>query len=305
MSAEIKPAAERAQWLEQEERGADFWIRALLWWTDTFGRRASWPQLNMIATWYTLRGGEARAATDQFRRRLGLSAGAADYYRQILTFAQTTLDRVFFLRGQSDLFEVSCDGIENLEALAAKKQGAILLGAHLGSFEAARVVGDWQDFPINILVHLGNAKRINKFLRQVSPGFQARLIEVDPAGFGHVFEVQQAIERGEMVAILGDRVGLNEKTTSASFLGKPARFPTGPYVLAATLGCPVYLTFGLYHAPNRYDLYCEPFAERVDLPRKRRQEALEEYAQRYADRLEHHARLAPLNWFNFYDFWDA
>ena len=89
------------------------------------------------------------------------------------------------------------------------------------------------------------------------------------------------------------------------FLGAPASFPTGPYLLAAALGCPVYLGFGLYHEPNRYALYCEPFAERVVLPRATRAEAVRDHVARYAARLEHFCRLAPYNWFNFYDFWSA
>jgi predicted LPLAT superfamily acyltransferase len=114
---------------------------------------------------------------------------------------------------------------------------------------------------------------------------------------------KEAIERGELVAVLGDRVGVNDKTATATFLGAPARFPTGPYTLAALLKCPIYLTFGLYAGGNRYDLYCEPFAEHLELPRGRREAAAAVHVQRYADRLEHHCRLAPLNWFNFYDFW--
>ena len=60
---------------------------------------------------------------------------------------------------------------------------------------------------------------------------------------------------------------------------------------------------GLYTAPDRYDLHCEPFAERVLLPRQGRRAALEGYAQEFADRLARHCRMAPMNWFNFYDFW--
>jgi predicted LPLAT superfamily acyltransferase len=88
-------------------------------------------------------------------------------------------------------------------------------------------------------------------------------------------------------------------------LGEPARFPAGPFIIASLLQCPVYLVFGLFHRPNRYDLYCEPFAERVQLPRKTRQQALTTYAQKFADRLEHYCRLGPYNWFNFYDFWSS
>jgi predicted LPLAT superfamily acyltransferase len=74
--------------------------------------------------------------------------------------------------------------------------------------------------------------------------------------------------------------------------------------LAAVTQVPVVLFFGLYRGGNRYDVYFEHFADRLKAPRPRRREALAAWVQRYAARLEHHARTAPYNWFNFYDFWD-
>jgi predicted LPLAT superfamily acyltransferase len=69
------------------------------------------------------------------------------------------------------------------------------------------------------------------------------------------------------------------------------------------LACPVYVVAGLFTAPNRYDLYCEPFAESVRLPRQTRAVVAAELAQKYAQMLETYARKAPYNWFNFFDFW--
>jgi predicted LPLAT superfamily acyltransferase len=289
--------------LDREERGSNLGIKVLLRWTERFGRGATRFPLQTTAAYYSMFGGEARRASLDFIRRVKGEAGMADVYRHILHFAQCTLDRVYLLKGRDDLFQVTCTGKHHLDALARERKGAILLGAHLGSFEAARVIGTWQDLQINLLVHFENARRINAFLREVSPGLDTHLIEVTPGDVGHVFEVQRAIERGELVAIAGDRTGLNERTATADFFGQAARFPAGPYVLASTLGCPVYLTFGLYHEPNRYDLYCEPFADPVELPRRRRAEAIAEYADAYAKRLEHYCRIAPYNWFNFFDFW--
>ena len=71
----------------------------------------------------------------------------------------------------------------------------------------------------------------------------------------------------------------------------------------AILKCPIYLVFGLYREPNRYELYCEPFSERLVLPRGAREEALRHEVARYARRLEDYCRKAPDNWFNFFDFW--
>ena len=122
-------------------------------------------------------------------------------------------------------------------------------------------------------------------------------------GVDFMLRIRELIDEGALVALLGDRVGKDDRAVEVDFMGGRARFPTGPYLLASMLKCPVYLTFGLYRDPDGYDLHCEPFAERIELPRGERQEALERYAQQYADRLEHYTRSAPDNWFNFYDFW--
>ena len=74
--------------------------------------------------------------------------------------------------------------------------------------------------------------------------------------------------------------------------------------LAAILHAPVVLAFGLWRGPRRYLLRFERFAERIDLPRARREEALRDWLARYAARLAETCRAHPYNWFNFYDFWE-
>jgi hypothetical protein len=98
-----------------------------------------------------------------------------------------------------------------------------------------------------------------------------------------------------------DRVS-GPRTVVASFLGRQASFPAGPFLIAATLRCPVYLAFGLYFAPRRYEFYCESLVEAIHLPRAGRDAALAEVVAAYAARLKHNCRLAPDNWFNFFDF---
>ena len=111
------------------------------------------------------------------------------------------------------------------------------------------------------------------------------------------------IERGELVAILGDRSEGSGPVAEVDFLGGRVSLPTSPYVLASVLGCPIYFVAALYEAPNRYSLHCEPFAESIVLPRGQRSTAVVPWVQRYADRLEHYCRLSPYNWFNFFDYW--
>jgi predicted LPLAT superfamily acyltransferase len=68
--------------------------------------------------------------------------------------------------------------------------------------------------------------------------------------------------------------------------------------------CPVILFFGLYRGGNRYEVHFERLAEVITTNRRRRQEDIRYWTQRYVDRLEYYARSAPYNWFNFYNYWD-
>ena len=300
------PASEGDRaWMTRPERGTVLGIQATLLFCRVFGRRGAGALLAVITFYYALFAGAARRASQDYLRRIGQPHGFWASWRHIYTFARCALDRVFLVRGETARFRITHTGIEHLRALQEQGRGALLLGAHLGSFEAMRASSVDKRLPIHILAYWQNAKMINDFLRTVRADFDVRVIPIDPRDTSYILAAKEAIERGELVAVLGDRVGVNEKTCTAEFLGAPARFPTGPYTLAALLKCPIYLTFGLYHGPDRYDLYCEPFAEQLELPRGRREAATAAHVQRYAERLEHYCRLAPLNWFNFYEFWRA
>lgn len=302
-SAEIELA--RDAWLTTAERGTVLGIKSVFWMATLFGRFPARALVRAIALWYTAFDRPARTASKLwFRTVYGTEPSWRTVYRHVLRFAQVALDRIFLVQGKTRPFVITRTGLHHLQAARRQGRGAILLGAHLGSFEAMRAGADEDDVPLNIVGHFENARMINALLERLAPDTAARVIHIGSGSVDFIFQVQRAVEAGEFVAILGDRTGLHEKSVTARFFGRPARFPTGPFTLAAVLGCPILLTFGLYREPNRYDLHCEPFAERVQLPRKTRQASLEALVQRFAERLEEYCRRAPDNWFNFFDVWE-
>lgn len=298
------PDAGDAAWLTQRERGSLRLMRATFWLATRLGRRPLRPLVAMIALYYRLFDRRAVRASKQWLQRVhGRPPSFFAVYRHIRTFAQVTLDRVFLLTGRTRGLVFANTGHEHLQRQAASGQGAVLLGAHLGSFEAMRAASVAEQLRIQIVGHFANARMINALLQQADPSHTANVIHAGGDPIALMSKVQGRIDAGDFVALLADRTGLDRRTTRARFFGEEAAFPSGPFLLAALLRCPVYLVFGIHRPPNRYELSCEPFAERLELPRRDRQAALAATVQRYAERLEQRCREAPDNWFNFFDFW--
>jgi predicted LPLAT superfamily acyltransferase len=292
------------RWQDVSEKGTVLGMRVLVALATRLGRGVARLALFPVAAWYVVAHPSVRRFSRTYLLRIGKSAGWLDVYAHVLCYARVTLDRLFLATGDLEPFEFSFEGEEHLRALVAARSGALLLLAHLGSFEALRALAVAREFTVSMLGDFRNAGRIQSILHQLNPSIDLRLISIgeDPT---FVFKVQDRIAAGEMVGTMTDRVRDDRRAVPAKFLGEQALFPAGPFVLAAALGCPVLLLFGLYREPNRYDLYCERFAERLVLPHDRREAALSEQVARYAERLEEYCRRAPHNWFNFYDFWSA
>jgi predicted LPLAT superfamily acyltransferase len=279
-------------------------MRLLVWITRKLGHAVGRVLLYPICTYFMLFSPRARrASADYLRRALDRRPRLADVFRHYHAFASTIHDRIYLLGGQYGYFDVVLDAPPETLALLRHGRGCILLGSHLGSFEVLRARAFEDNVPpVNVLMHVDNAEKINSVLGPLAPGMASRVITLgDPES---LLRVRECLARGEIVGVLGDRLWRNERSARCEFLGRPARFPLGPLLLAGLLDAPVVLFFGLYRGGGRYEIKLEHFADAIPLPRSGREAAVRPWVERYARRLEHHCREAPYNWFNFYDFWD-
>ena len=287
-------------WRAVPEVGTLLGLRLVAFTLRLLGRRAAGALLWVVCWYYLAVARTARRASREFFTRPGLRR----LHHHLFTFARVSLDRLLFLTGDTGALEVHLHGHEHVMALAQSKRGGLLLGAHLGSFEAMRALAARYDVPLLVLADFRNARRVNALLAHFSPALRVRLLELDPDSPTDLLAVKDAIERGELVAVLADRAtGRDDRDVTVPFLGGAARFPGGGHVLGALLGCPVYFVCALFDGPRTYRVHCVQLTERVTLPRAARAAALRDEVARYARVLEGFTRSAPLNWFNFYPFW--
>ena len=298
-----EPPADRPEWLRRRERGSAWLYRLIAGLALALGRAPARCLLPPIAAYFLVFSGASRRASMAYLgRALGRPAGLAQVFRHYRSFAAVILDRVFLLKGRTDLFDIRVSGEEMLTRMVAEGSGCILLGAHLGSFEVMRAVGRRHgDRRVRMVMFESNARKIGLVLRGLDPRLAADIIALgQPDSF---VEIERALETGEFVGLLADRALTDKRQVAVPFLGSDALFPTDPFRMLAILKQPVVLMAGLYRGGNRYEVHFERFAAAEAMPRRPDAEALRACVAAYAARLDHYCRLAPYNWFNFYDFW--
>ena len=293
------------EWLERPEGGSAWALRLFAAIALGLGRTVSRLVLLPVTAYFMLRRGpERRASRDYLARVLGRPATWLEVARHFHTFAGVTLDRVYFLTGSLDRFDTRLVGIQELHHAMDLGRGVLLVGAHVGSFDALRAMSTLRpDVTVRVVLDAAHSPALSAILKQLNPRIAAGIINPRQDGTSVALEIGAALNEGALVTMLGDRGRPGNPTARIDFLGAPADLPTAPWQIAAALKVPVVMCAGLYRGGNRYDLHFETITEQLYVDRRQRQHQLRVVIQDFADRLAALLRTAPYNWFNFYDFW--
>lgn len=305
-------AAKARHWAQMGESTFVAGIWALYWVHRLMGRRLFRLCMAPVVLVHWLVRPGLRAASLQYLRRLheaqsvfARAPGWPQGLRHVALFAETMLDKLLAMAGRYPAEQVRSHGHMAVYQAALAGRGGILITAHMGCLELCQVLAEQQPgFRLNVLVHTRHAQAFNALLRRLNPDAGVNLIEVSEIGVPTALLLAEKVAAGEYIAIAGDRVPVQQsKTVEVDFLGHPAPLPIGPYVLASLLKCPLYL-LGCVHEGRGYGLYFELLSERVELPRGRRESALQAHAQGFADALTRLLKRSPYDWFNFFPFWN-
>lgn len=303
-------ATAQASWANTRERGALFLMRLMFLALRLIGRPVMLPVVKLVTLYFFLFGRCAREASLDYLQRAatllpesGVRPTLTWAYRHFSAFADAILDKLDAWTGRLTRESVAFENYREMRELADSGRGALLIGSHLGNLEVCRALASLNArVHLNVLVHTVHAERFNRILRMAG-ATDLQLLQVTSLDAGAALDLKARIARGEWVVIAGDRVPVHGgRTVDVRFFGGEAPLPIGPYVLASLLECPVYLLFCLKQA-GRHHVFFESFADRVQWKRPERDAVIAGLVQRFATRLEHYLRLAPLQWFNFYPFW--
>lgn len=225
--------------------------------------------------------------------------------RHFWSFGNTLIDKLAVWMGQIPRAQVQIHNDHMIAELIAKRQGAVLMLSHLGNFEICRCLsGRHKDLRLTVLMHTKHAQKFNRLMREQASASQLDILQVTEITPATAMMLSERLERGEFIAITGDRVAVNnpENSLLVDFLGDKAPLPLGPFILAAILHAPLISLFCLREADG-FHIYFEQLSAGVQAPRRARKQHLQQLAQTYATQLEQHCRRQPLQWFNFFDFW--
>ena len=297
----MKP--EQAEWLGVPERGSTLLLRSMVFISLRAGRTLSRGLLYGIAAYFFLFApGVRRHSRRYLSLALGRSPSAGDRFRHILYFATCTHDRLFLINEQFDRFHISIEGESLVRAQLDAGRGAFLMGAHLGSFELIRSVGQHQrGLHVSMAMYERNAQKMKAVLAAINPAANPDIIalgEIDA-----MLRIAERLDRGAFVGVLGDRTLGGEVVQAVTMLGESAYLPVGPMRAAAVLRRPVLFMAGLYRGKNHYHVVFAQVADFSTTPAGGRDAAVRAAIERYAALLDRYCRMDPYNWFNFFDFW--
>ncbi len=286
---------------EGKSRGTVLGYRIFIFFLKNLGLGAAYLLLRFVAFYFCFFSGKnAQAIYYYFRKRRKYPRlqSLINVYNSYYVFGQTIIDKVAISSGMRHKFTYEFDGVEHIKSLLKDGKGGILISAHVGNFEIAEFF--FQDLDtksqINLVTTDAEHANIKSYLERVTSRSKIKFILVRQ-DLSHIFEINNALGRGELICFTGDRYSEGQKTLTQSFLGKEAKFPAGPFLLGSRLKVPILFVYVMKEAKNHYHL----FARKANLQNRDAQGLLNDYTQSVAGILQKY----PLQWFNYFDFWNA
>ena len=299
-------------WSEINERGSKVAMRLMLVIYKVLGKKTVYYMLYPIALYFYFFGRKARKASEQYLKQLELSSASYNkskwqIFKHFLSFSESVIDKLAVWRGDIEKKDISFPNLSLLKENIKNKEGGVIFSAHLGNLEIARALSRFEhDVKINAISFNQHAKKFNNLLQSVNPSCKLNIIEIQDLNIQVAIDLKDRVDRGEFIVIMCDRTSPSrpERTIDVSFLGKKAYLPEGAFILGGMLKTKAYFMLCLKENRDQYSIIFNKFSDKMNIERKNRDESLAYYAQKFSFLIEEQCKNYPLQWFNFFNFWE-
>lgn len=294
-----------SQW-DGRSKGKVLGFKIFVFWLNTFGLSPTYFLLRFVSTYYFFFSKPNIHIRNYLIKAHGYSKWKAFWavYKNNYVFGQTILDKVATMAGaKTNIRTISTGGV-NLDKLINMGKGGILVSAHVGNWEVAGQGLNRLNIPFNIVMYENEKEKIKDYMDKVMKEKKIKIIAINDETKSHIIELHKAFSNNELVVMHGDRFREGAKTITTNFFGSPAKFPAGPFIMAAKFGVPLGIVFATKKSGSHYEFTC---AEPILVNRVRGEAELEKVCKELLDKfvheLENQLKETPHQWFNYYDFW--
>lgn len=285
-----------------KSKGTPLGYRIFVWVLRSFGVSPAYFLLRFVVLYYFLFSWKASGHIYRlYRRKLGYGrfASAGKIYRNYFLLGQGLIDKVVMMGGIKNKFSFEFDGEANLQKIATLKKGGILLSAHIGNWDIAGHLFSRLETPINIVLYDGEHEKIKQYLESVTGKRKVNIIVIKE-DLSHIYAISDAFAKNELLCMHADRFIEGNKTMKADLLGEPAKFPMGPFLLAAQFKVPVSFVFAVKESRLHYHFFASEIKE---YQATGKQALMQEMLNDFVKEMEQKLKKYPEQWFNYYDFW--
>jgi predicted LPLAT superfamily acyltransferase len=287
---------------EGKSRGSKTGYSIFVWVLRNFGVFPAYFLLRFVSFYFFIFSIKSSRQTFRlFHHRLGYSfvKSVILVYRNYFQFGQSLIDKVVVMSDMRNRFTFDFDGEEHLRGMVTNGRGGLLLSAHVGNWEIAGHLLKRLGTKINIVMFDGEHQQIKQYLSGVTGERNVNVIVIRD-DISHIYEISEAIDRKELVCMHADRFIEGNKIKAISFLGSPAKFPIGPFVLASTFKVPVSFVFAMKESSLHYHFFATPDQNE---PGSSKEALTNKLINGFAAAMEDKVKKYPKQWYNFYNFW--
>lgn len=293
------PKQPQKNW-DGKSRGGRFGHLFFVYTLKMLGVRAAYVFLAFIVPYFVLFAPKATRAVWKYNRRIwkyGFFSSIAKLFRHYYTFGQTLIDKIAIKSGMAGRYHFEFDNYERFLQIIDDGRGAVMIGAHVGCWEAGSVFFGKYGRKINVVMFDSERREIKEVIERGSSGRNFKLIPVNTDTVSAMIRIKVALNNGEYVCFNGDRYLDRSNSLSAKLRGFDAAFPAGPFRIPVRCGVPVVFHYAMRERGRTYRFIfreAELNTETTD----------RELLGQYAESLDRILESYPQQWFNFYDFWN-